>query len=84
MSDNENLILKFVMYKVLLNNHSRTPLIWTLVIRIANNPARLDPSGKHFLTATILHFCGLNIPPFVKQKAGIMLMFYLYVNKHVA
>ena len=36
-------------------NYSRTPIIRTLVIRISNNPDRLGPSGKHFLTVIVLH-----------------------------
>jgi hypothetical protein len=35
--------------------YSITPLIRTLVIRIANYPYRLGPSGKHFLTVILLH-----------------------------
>jgi len=37
------------------NLHSRTPLIRTLVIRIANYPDWLGPSGKHVRTAIVLH-----------------------------
>ena len=36
--------------------YSRTPLMWPLVIRIANYSDRLGPSGKHFPTVTVLHF----------------------------
>jgi hypothetical protein len=35
--------------------YSRTPLIRTLVIRMAKYPDRLRLSGKHFLTLTLLH-----------------------------
>jgi hypothetical protein len=34
--------------------YSITPLIRTLVIRIANYPYQLGPSGKHFLTVILL------------------------------
>ena len=34
--------------------YSRTPNIRTLVIRNANYPDRLGPSGKHFLTVIVL------------------------------
>jgi hypothetical protein len=37
--------------------YSRTPLIWTLIIRITNYPDRLGPSGKHFLAVTVLRLC---------------------------
>jgi hypothetical protein len=35
--------------------YSITPLIRTLVIRIASYPYRLGPSGKHFLNVILLH-----------------------------
>ena len=35
--------------------YSKTPLIRTLVIRNADNPDRLGPSGKHFLTVILLN-----------------------------
>jgi len=35
--------------------HSSITLIRTLVIRIANYPYRLGPSGKHFLTVIVPH-----------------------------
>ena len=34
---------------------SITPIIRTLVVRLANYPDRLGPSGKHFLTVIVLH-----------------------------
>jgi hypothetical protein len=37
------------------NMYSRTPLIRKLVIRIANYPYRLGPSGTQFLTVMVLH-----------------------------
>jgi hypothetical protein len=37
------------------STYSRTPLTQTLVIRVANYPKRLGPSGKHFLTVTVPH-----------------------------
>jgi hypothetical protein len=36
--------------------YSRTPLIWTLVIRIANYPEQLGPSAKNFLTVLFCVF----------------------------
>jgi len=35
--------------------YSRTPLIRKLVIRTVNYPERLGPSGKQYLTVTVLH-----------------------------
>jgi len=43
--------------------YSITPLIWTLVIRISNNPDRLCPSVKHFRLVIALHFLWLKFPP---------------------
>jgi hypothetical protein len=37
---------------------SEWPIVRTLVIRMANYPDHLGPSGKHFLTAVVLHFVG--------------------------
>ena len=36
------------------SNYSRTPLIRTLVIRIASHPDRLDPSGEYVENSTKL------------------------------
>jgi hypothetical protein len=32
---------------IYFEKYSRTPIIWTLVLRIANNPDRLGPWGKY-------------------------------------
>ena len=40
---------------VFMAKYSRKSLIRTLVIRIANYPDRLGPSGKYFLSVTVLH-----------------------------
>jgi len=64
---------------------STTPLIRTLVIRIANYPDRLGPSGKHFLNVNVLPFYGLKFSPFCEVHIkDYVLMFYVYVNKYVA
>jgi len=42
-----------VLY-VYIHMYSRTPLIWTLVIRIANYPDRLGASGKFVENSTRL------------------------------
>ena len=43
-------------YSIFGAKYSRTPLIRTLVIRIANYPDRLGPSGKRILSGILLHF----------------------------
>ena len=43
--------------------NNTTPLVRTLVVRIANYPDRLDPSGKHFLTVIYYTFLRLKIFP---------------------
>jgi hypothetical protein len=46
---------------------SRSPLIRTLVIRIAKYPYRLGPSGNHYLTVIVLRlFMAYVFPPVVK------------------
>jgi hypothetical protein len=67
-------------------NYSRTPLIWTLVIRIANYPDRLGPSGKHCLTVIVVHLVYiLNFCPICQiHIRNYVLILYLYVNKYVA
>ena len=42
---------------------SRNPIIRKMVTRIANYPDRLGPSGKHFLTAIVLHLNMASIFP---------------------
>jgi hypothetical membrane protein len=42
------------MYVVCADIYSRTALIRTQAIRIANYPNRLGPSGKHFLAVILL------------------------------
>jgi hypothetical protein len=96
--------------------YSITPIIRTLVFRIANYTDRLGPSGNfvenstklicfeitsyrtdtslnsssksvsHFLTVIVLHlFYGLNFSPICQiYTRNYVLIFYLYVNKHVA
>ena len=61
--------------------YSGTPLIRTLVIRIANYPERLGPSDEHFLTVTVFaYFCGLNDSPNCQiHIPNYVLMLYLYV-----
>jgi hypothetical protein len=43
--------------------YSKTPLIRTLVIQIANYPDRLGSFGKYFLTVIALHLFMALIPP---------------------
>ena len=43
---------KYEEFLVQLGNYSRTPLIRTLVILIANYPDRLSPSGKFVKNST--------------------------------
>ena len=43
--------------------YTRTPMIRTLVIRIANYPDRLGPSGKGFLIAIVLNILWLKFFP---------------------
>ena len=66
-------------------NNSRTPLIRTLVIQIANianYPDRLGPSGKHFRAVTVLHFLSVKFFPICQKRArNCVLMFYLNVKK---
>ena len=67
--------------------YGRTPLIRTLVIRIADYPDRLGPSGRIFLAVKVLHlfFYGLNVSPSCQiHLRNYVIMFYLHVNKYVA
>ena len=69
-----------ISWEDLTIKYSGTPLIRTLVIRVANYP---------YLTETVLHlFYGFNSPPppqVVKHTSGIALLtLYLYVNQYVA
>jgi len=71
---------------VLNFRHSSSPLIRPLVIRIANYPDWLGPSGKHFRTVIVLHFLGgFNFSPNCQRYIiNYVFVFYLYVNKFVA
>jgi hypothetical protein len=63
--------------------YSRTSLIRTLVIRITNYPDRLRPSGKHFLSVTVLrHFMAYisPLPRICNRYKEYVIMFYLFVN----
>jgi hypothetical protein len=70
------------LLRMCVGKYSRTALFRKLVPRMANYP----PSGKHFLTLTVLYFfmvlpffpiCQIYIRNYVS-------IFYLYVNKYVA
>ena len=53
--------------------YSGTAPIRALVIRIANYPRRLGPSGKPFISVIVLHICMAYIfLPIVKYMSGIM------------
>ena len=51
----------------------------SLVIRVANYPYRLGPSGKHFLAVTVLHLFMASIffPNCEIHTRNYVLMFYL-------
>jgi len=64
--------------------------MWTVVIRIADYPDRLGPSGKRFLTVIILHLFYVLIFPqlsniykelCINPYPANVEIFYLYVNK---
>ena len=64
--------------------YSRTPLIRTLVIRVASYPNRLGPSGEHFRTLIVLHLLWLKFFPNCQiHIRNYVLIFYLYVNKYL-
>jgi len=55
--------------------YSRTPLIWTLVIQIANYPYQLGPLGK-FIKNFILIY--------IQQDTTLHSLFYLETALHVS
>jgi len=64
--------------------YSRTPLIRTLVIRIANYPNQLGHSDKHLRVQLCYTFYGLHFSPICQTHVrNYVLMFYSYVNKYV-
>ena len=65
-----------------VNNYSITPFIRTLVIRIANYPDRLGPSGKHFLTVIVLqYFVWLKFFPQLSHTNKKLCINVLFVGK---
>ena len=60
--------------------YSRTPLIRTLVIRIANYPDRLCPSCKHFLTVSVPYLFMAYIPP-LSNTYKVLCINVLFVRK---
>jgi len=62
-------------------NYSCTPLIRTLVIENANYPDRLGPSGKPYLTVTVIHISGLKFLSQLSNKYKELCINVSFVRK---